>query len=187
VADVELSPDPAAVWPMSWEEYDAWAAQDDDSVRGEYLDGVFIVTPHPSVRHQTLSLRLAMALHPQVSPPYLVIQDVGWTPPGERQEPGPDLSVFWRHDEGRRITRTPVLAVEILSRDRKYDIEYKRALYARWALPTYWIIDPRRGGTLRVHELRDGELVETERHVDGTRSLSFGPFTVALDLDALFA
>lgn len=178
-----LSPNPEAVVAMSWTEYEAW--DDPQAPYGEYLDGVYVMAPRPNEWHQELEARLLVLLREVVVAPYLAVAEVEWTPQGKAQAPAPDVIVYWLTGAGRAV-RTPVLAVEILSRKRNYDLEYKRDLYAAWGLPTYWIVDPP-NRALRVHELSGDELVETGSFVGGLRELTFGPFAVTLDLDALFA
>jgi hypothetical protein len=78
-----LSADPSAIIPMSWVEYEAWEPLGD--VKGEYLDGVFVMARAASIRHARISLRLARLLDDVVVAPYAVLQEVEWVPDGQHQ------------------------------------------------------------------------------------------------------
>jgi Uma2 family endonuclease len=124
-----------------------FALPEDTSRRHELLDGVYVVTPLPTYRHQRAVMALYERLKPSVaSRPDLVLFAV----PGDivvapKSVLEPDLfliprpattDIHWR-DVGR-----PVLAVEVLSpgtagRDRGI----KRHLYQTAGVPEYWIVD----------------------------------------------
>jgi Uma2 family endonuclease len=124
-----------------------FALPEDSSCREELLDGVYVVSPNPTLRHQravmTMYHRLTPAIerHPELllfplpgdivlSPSTVVVPDLFVVP-----RP-PSAYVHWR-EVGR-----PLLAVEVLSpgtaaRDRGI----KRHLYQEAEVPEYWIVD----------------------------------------------
>ena len=124
-----------------------FALPEDTSRREELLDGVYVVSPNPTLRHQMavmeLSHRLTSALEGHgdlvlfpvpgdivLGPQTVVVPDLFVVP----RPPSP--YVHWR-DVAR-----PILAVEVLSpstagRDRGI----KRRLYQQAGVPEYWIVD----------------------------------------------
>lgn len=140
--------------PVTWEQYQALA----EDPRVEYVDGRLLVSPSASRRHQQISLELAVALRAVLPPGYAVTPAWAWKPGTD--EFIPDLMVHPVTAEELRFTGTPVLAVEILSTNRRDDLVLKRAKYAAAGLPRYWIVDPA-ARTLLVLELTDGGYAET--------------------------
>jgi Uma2 family endonuclease len=162
----------------------------EDNFRREIIDGELIVSGAPVTRHQAISIRLSAAIFNQIEATggghvFTAPLNVVLSP---RDVVQPDLLVIL--DSQRDIIAdtdiqgVPALLVEILSQPRM-DRLRKRDLYARFAVPEYWILDP------------DADRVEVYRH-DGTGFpkpqilergdiLEYGPLPgLRIDLSALF-
>jgi Uma2 family endonuclease len=132
----------------------------DDGKRYQVIEGELIVSPAPRTSHQRIVLRLAMLLEPYVDMHslgaiYIAPTDVVLAPSTVVQ---PDIA-FVRSDHLDAITDLniqgpPDLCIEVLSPGTEAtDRERKRALYARYGVPEYWIVDPvRRSVSLFVRE-----------------------------------
>jgi Uma2 family endonuclease len=128
--------------------YDDYLALPDDGKRYEVIEGELSMTPAPSPRHQKIQLRLGSILlafvdKHSLGEVYVSPIDVALSLIDIVQ---PDI-LFIAKDRKhiiakRNIVGIPNLIVEILSptttaRDRVD----KLALYQRYALPEYWIVD----------------------------------------------
>lgn len=126
-----------------------WLKYPDDGKLYELIGGELHVTPAPSVRHQVISGNLFALLREAVTDAGL--GRVLYAPVGvmlsDEDVVEPDLVVVLaEHAEriGRQtIEGPPDLVVEILSPGSAgRDLTTKRALYARFGIPEYWIVDP---------------------------------------------
>jgi len=119
----------------------------DDDIRREIIDGELFVTPSPRVDHQRCVGRLHLLLAPFVrdralGEVLLGPTDVVFEP---RNVCVPDLIVV-ANDRGGLVTEmnvqgSPTLVIEVLS-DARHDRVRKRAIYERFGVPEYWIVDP---------------------------------------------
>ena len=124
-----------------------FALPEDTSRREELLDGVYTVSPNPTLRHQVAVMELSHRLTPALEghSDLLLFPVPGDIVLGPRTVVVPDLFVIPRppsvHVHWRDVAR-PILAVEVLSpgtagRDRGI----KRHLYQQAGVPEYWIVD----------------------------------------------
>jgi Uma2 family endonuclease len=140
----------------------------DDGRRYELLDGGLIVSPRPAMVHQFVGGRLFLALNSACPVDLCVMYEPG-VQLGPQTEFAPDLVVL-RMDqvEGAKMLEPPILVVEIWSPSTALvDLNRKKDAYARFGVPSYWIVDPDLAGPeFTIFELRDGryelELETTE-------------------------
>ena len=124
-----------------------FALPEDKSSRHELLDGVYVVSPNPTFRHQHAVMVLYHRLLPALAQdPGLRLYPVGGDIVlGPRTVVEPDLYVIPKPpsvDVHWRDVPLPLLAIEVLSpgtasRDRGI----KRRLYQAAKVPEYWIVD----------------------------------------------
>jgi Uma2 family endonuclease len=112
--------------------------------------------PSPSIRRQTVILKIAAALLQHVESRKLgqVLQGPCDVVLSGKTVIQPDILFVERTRRGiigaERLHGAPDLVVEVLSRDsREYDGRSKRKIYSRFEIPEYWAVDS------------DGDTVET--------------------------
>jgi Uma2 family endonuclease len=167
-----------------------FALPEDRSCRQELLDGLHVVSPNPTLRHQRAVMALYHRLTPALEshPELLLFPVAGDIVLGPRTVVEPDLFVIPKPlsvDVHWREVARPTLAVEILSpRTAGRDRGIKRRLYQQAEVPEYWIVD------------LDSRLVERWRPGDDrpeilSETLTWQPTESAspfeLDLAAFFA
>ena len=131
--------------------YDDYAASPDDGHRYELYEGELVTMPSPRPRHQVVigNFHTLMADHVRghgLGQVYLSPIDVILSRITVLQ---PDLVYVERAGLGivteRAIEGAPTLVVEVLSPSTNArDRGAKQALYARYGVPFYWIVDPDR-------------------------------------------
>jgi Uma2 family endonuclease len=155
--------------------------------RAELVEGVLVVTPSPTGRHQRLGWRLCAALEAQLPAGLLAVPDVEvltdpGPPPTVRR---PDVVVLGpaADEDDHRFSPDAVVAVfEVLSPgSRRTDRIAKLADYADAGIAHYGIVEPGPSVALTEYVLGEGgyRLVAEHRH---SAPLAVG---VRLDLDAL--
>ena len=129
----------------------------DDGNKYELVRGDLFVTPAPSVRHETILVRLTKVLAP-----FVAANDLGevFHPRAvvrfEGSEVEPDLMVRRLHSGlDWDDAPTPSLVIEVLSGStRRRDPGAKRQFYLDAGVPEYWIVDP---DARSVQVVRPGE------------------------------
>lgn len=134
----------------------------EDGRRHEILDGEHYVSAAPYLKHQSVSMQLAVALGL-----FIRANRLGrlWTAPVDvllspHDIVEPDLVFVSQERLGilteRNIQGAPDLIIEILSRStRRIDLGLKREIYERSGVQEYWLVDPDRE-TVTVHRLENG-------------------------------
>jgi Uma2 family endonuclease len=124
-----------------------FALPEDNSRRQELLDGVYVVSPKPTFRHQRAVMALDHRLAPALEghPDLLLFPVAGDIVLGTHTVVEPDLFVIpkpplvnfhWR-EVGRPLLVIEIPCPETASRDRGI----KRRLYQQAEVPEYWIVD----------------------------------------------
>lgn len=121
----------------------------EDGQRHELLDGVHVVTPSPTYRHQDIHgalftlLRIGLKAHPELkvlsSPADIIL--------GPRTLVQPDLFILRINPAAPpsswREAGVPLVAIEILSPSTaSRDRGTKRRIYQQAGVSEYWVVDP---------------------------------------------
>jgi Uma2 family endonuclease len=146
-----------------------------EGTRAELIENAIYMPPAPSIEHQRTSMSLSGELYYQVNKsgkgeifaaPVDVYLD-------EKQNAvQPDLVVILAGNverltaDKRRITGVPDIIIEILSESNKdYDLEKKRALYERFGVKEYFVIDPETGLTFHFYLQGNGRYELARQHI----------------------
>lgn len=152
----------------------------DDGHRYELLDGALVVSPRPTPAHQVVAFTLAATLDRAAPPEWQVVPEPA-VMVSRDTEFAPDIVVVGRDQlSGTKITRPPVLAVEVRSpRTALIDLNLKKAAYERFGVPSYWMVIPGPGQPeLIVFELAGGHYEEAGRVSAGEPFRARRPFAV---------
>lgn len=164
----------------------------DDGYRYELVQGVVVMSPSPTPRHQAVVVeilaQIALYLREHPVGQVLVETDVhlGRDSAGKDFVYRPEI-VFvpaerWSQVE-KRLTGPPTLAVEVASpSSRRFDSETKKGDYERYGVREYWLVDPERE-TIVLYRYVRGRFVEAEIDGDTFRSEAVPGFV--LDLQRL--
>ena len=137
----------------------------DDGNRYEVLDGRLLVTPHASHDHQSVALRLALALETYVGSAGVAHVVGPGAVPFKKNELQPDVQVIpGRPQPGMTWTNapSPILVAEVLSTSTRHrDFGIKLDAYLdRVRVPAVWIVDHRER---EVHVCERGSAPRVER------------------------
>ncbi len=128
--------------------YEMYAAMPDDGQRYEIVDGSLeMMTPGPSVPHQSVSGELGFILKQSCKSEYLIFHAPIDVILSEITVLQPDILMIHRSRQSivteRGIEGPPDLVVEVISpSSRKRDKVIKLHTYAKHGVREYWIVDP---------------------------------------------
>jgi Uma2 family endonuclease len=134
---------------LTYEDFERFP--EDDRLRHEILDGVHVVSPSPTIRHQRLSKRVFRKLDSFVEAQGL--GEIFYAPMdvllSRHDIVEPDLFFIAGDRDGivteKNVQGAPDLVVEILSPGtRKRDLVDKRERYEALGVQEYWVFDPDR-------------------------------------------
>lgn len=170
-------------------------AAPDDGNRYELVEGELHVSSAPSIFHQEISLRIALALsrYLQMRPLGKVLQGVGVIF-DDFSAVIPDL-VFVTHERLQRseadgrLKFAPEIVIEILSpgaSNERRDRQLKRDLYSRQGVHEYWIVDPAARAVELHRKRKTGGLEFIARLQSGDQLTSSVLPEFTLPIDSLF-
>jgi Uma2 family endonuclease len=151
----------------------------DDGNRYELIDGTLVVSPAPGSRHQKIVAKLVVALDNACPPDLHVLPAPFAVRPSSSTELQPDVLVAREEDLTEKLLPgPPVLTVEVLSPSSVLsDLNYKKAVYERMGVPSYWVVDPQQPSII-VFELVDGRYDQVAEVKDGDTLEVSRPFPV---------
>ncbi len=132
-----------------------------DGNKYELDDGLLVVSPASANMHQLVLHRLSVTLAGACPAAFLILPGPGLEMSRTHYRV-PDLAVLRADDfdaDGKSVTRSPVLAVEIASPSTAlYDRNRKKDVYAGFGIESYWIVKPDLDKpSVTAFELRRGE------------------------------
>lgn len=170
----------AEVWPPAGQllTVDDLDRAPDDGRRYELVDGVLVVSPAPGIPHQEAVSELLGRLR-QACPRGVRVVAGTAVQMSVSTELIPDIvAVRFEDFSGPRLTRAPLLAVEVQSAStRLFDQSLKKALYQDFGISCYWIVVPSIvQPELIAFELHDGRYEEAARVRDDQAFRTLQPF-----------
>jgi Uma2 family endonuclease len=161
--------------------YEDYAALPDDGRRYELHEGELSVTPSPGTSHQDVLGSLFVALRGHVragrlgrvflAPVDCILENITVVQPDLVFVETARLAIV----SERGIEGAPTLAVEVISPSSTViDRRTKPQLYARYAVPYYWIVDPP-ARAIEAHELVQGDY-RVAGTLSGSTTASLPPF-----------
>jgi Uma2 family endonuclease len=134
----------------------------------ELIDGTLVVSPVPGVVHQRMVYSLAVALDAACPPGLDVLPGPYAVRLSDITELLPDVVVAQDEDFTEEcLPVAPLLVVEVfMPSTRLTDLNNKRAIYQRFGVPSYWVIDPE-DPALTVFELDAAGVYEQVAEVKG--------------------
>ena len=142
--------------------YEDYCLLPEDGKRYELIEGEIFVSPAPSTRHQTVSMRLSAALFEALDKPGLARIFAAPTDLllARTTVVQPDLLIVGAARVAaitqRAIEDIPDVAIEILSPSSLDRDQYiKRKLFEKFQIPEYWVVDPEEG-LITVYRLDEG-------------------------------
>jgi Uma2 family endonuclease len=148
----------------------------------EMFDGAVFVSPAPGFGHADAVLALAGTLR-RAAPPWLRVLSAPFPVRlGRRTELRPDVLVARYVDLTRdELTAPPLLAVEVGSPGSGLlDRSLKRSVYARFGVPSYWIVDPETPSLTALELDADGEYGTVAEVSGAERFAAARPFPVSV-------
>ena len=127
----------------------------DDGLQYELLDGLLLVSPAPTRRHQRAAFQLGLLLTAFCPPETeVLLAPLDWRP-DTRTSLQPDVLVLGNRNLESTPAESMVLVVEVLSpSSRRKDAILKRSKYEDEGIASYWIIDPKRRQSRSWNSLR---------------------------------
>jgi Uma2 family endonuclease len=163
----------ALVLPRTLAEH--YAAEHHDGLKRELVDGTLIVSPGPQPRHAYACSRLATMLDAECPTTLTVLS----SPTNVDEEPATNV-------DRRPTDFRPLLVAEVLSpSSRRLDTVFKRAIYQRMGLPSYWLIDPDEPSLLVLELDGDGGYREVASGGPGDVVELTSPYPVTVEVDRL--
>ncbi len=146
-----VMPDGATEWTV-----DDLDQLPDDGLRYELLDGILLVSPAPTRRHQRATLQLGLLLQAACPSDFeVLVAPLDWRP-DRTTSLQPDVLVLGNRDLTSPAAESMILAVEVLSpSSRRKDAIYKRSKYEDEGVASYWVVDPEEPSILAL-DLVDG-------------------------------
>jgi Uma2 family endonuclease len=167
--------------------FDAGILGDDERV--ELLEGVIVVMPTQNPPHASAIQRLNKWLARQLDDSLALLPQLPVTL-GSRSEPVPDLAVVRAEDINRKtLPRTALLVIEVADTILRKDRGFKAALYARFGIPEYWIVNVQ-DSTVEVFREPDAERGRYRTLLTMAKSETLSPVSVpgvTISLSELFA